>query len=151
MFLSRYNILGAVALGKAKNEKAAAKILFDIVGLETEKYRLGHTKVWKIFEFCIQSYFFICLAILYCTWSIYLVYVFRVCSGFKPAYFPFRKINYCIYSVAKWFRVHFKNVEGFGYWHYTHPDAFFPIFVWCHAVMSYGHFIVCLCSVLNMM
>ena len=53
MFLSRYNILGAVALGKAKNEKAAAKILFDIVGLETEKYRLGHTKVWKMFEFWI--------------------------------------------------------------------------------------------------
>ena len=42
---SRYNILGANALANAKNEKVAAKILFDIVGLETEKYRLGHTKV----------------------------------------------------------------------------------------------------------
>ena len=37
--------MGANALANAKNEKVAAKILFDIVGLETEKYRLGHTKV----------------------------------------------------------------------------------------------------------
>ena len=44
---SRYNILGAKALANAKNEKVAAKILFDIVGLEAEKYRLGHTKVFK--------------------------------------------------------------------------------------------------------
>ena len=43
---SRYNILGAKALANAKNEKVAAKILFDIVGLEAEKYRLGHTKVF---------------------------------------------------------------------------------------------------------
>ena len=43
--LHRYNILGAKSLDKAKNEKAAAKMLFDIVGLENEKYRLGHTKV----------------------------------------------------------------------------------------------------------
>lgn len=46
----RYNILGASALNSAKNEKMAAKILFDIVGLETEKYRLGHTKVWIPYE-----------------------------------------------------------------------------------------------------
>ena len=61
---------------------------------------------------------------------------------------PFRKINYYIYSVAKWFRVHFKYVEGFGHWHYTQPDAFFPFF---SGVVSYDHFIFCLCSVLNMM
>ncbi len=40
----RYNILAAKAVASAKNEKIAAKILFDIVGLEAEKYRLGHTK-----------------------------------------------------------------------------------------------------------
>ena len=33
--------MGAKALASAKNEKAAAQILFDIVGLENEKYRLG--------------------------------------------------------------------------------------------------------------
>jgi hypothetical protein len=31
-------------VSNAKNEKVAAKILMDIVGLEAEKYRLGHTK-----------------------------------------------------------------------------------------------------------
>lgn len=45
IWIFRYNILGGKALSNAKNEKMAAKILFDIVGLETEKYRLGHTKV----------------------------------------------------------------------------------------------------------
>ena len=132
MFLSRYNILGAVALGKAKNEKAAAKILFDIVGLETEKYRLGHTKVWKIFEFWIQSSFYI-LHMKY-LFSMYLEYVVAL----NLLISPFRKINYCIYSVAKWFRVYFKNVEGFGHWHYTNPDAFFLIFclVSCHMAIS---------------
>ena len=74
MFQSRYNILGAAALGKAKNEKAAAKILFDIVGLETEKYRLGHTKVWKIFDFWIQSSFTYIFHMKY-LFSMYLEYV----------------------------------------------------------------------------
>ena len=40
----RYNILAAAAVASAKNDKAAAKSLFEIVGLEAEKYRLGHTK-----------------------------------------------------------------------------------------------------------
>lgn len=43
--IDRYNILAAKTISSAKTEKAAAKVLFDIVGLETEKYRLGHTKV----------------------------------------------------------------------------------------------------------
>ena len=40
----RYNILAAAAVASAKNDKAAAKSLFEIVELEPEKYRLGHTK-----------------------------------------------------------------------------------------------------------
>ena len=40
----RYNILASAAVANAKNDKAAAKSLFEIVGLEAEKYRLGHTK-----------------------------------------------------------------------------------------------------------
>ena len=40
----RYNILAAAAVARAKNDKSAAKALFDIVGLEVEKYRLGYTK-----------------------------------------------------------------------------------------------------------
>ena len=31
-------------MASAKNDKAAAKSLFELVGLEAEKYRLGHTK-----------------------------------------------------------------------------------------------------------
>ncbi len=31
-------------MATAKTDKAAAKGLFDKVGLENEKYRLGHTK-----------------------------------------------------------------------------------------------------------
>ena len=44
---NRYNILAAKAMANAKNDKAAAKALFEMVGLEVEKYRLGHTKVNK--------------------------------------------------------------------------------------------------------
>merc|ERR1712013_748974 len=44
-FKSRYNILAA-AVAKAKNDKAAAASVIDTVGLEKEKYRLGHTKVF---------------------------------------------------------------------------------------------------------
>ena len=42
--LNRYNILAAEIMARAKNDKMAAKGLFDQVGLESEKYRLGHTK-----------------------------------------------------------------------------------------------------------
>lgn len=45
-FKVRYNILAAAAVAKAKNDKATAKAVLDAVHLETEKYRLGHTKVF---------------------------------------------------------------------------------------------------------
>ncbi len=45
-FKQRYNILAATAVAKAKNDKAAAKAVLDVVKLEAEKYRLGHTKVF---------------------------------------------------------------------------------------------------------
>merc|ERR1719365_85721 len=45
-FKSRYNILAAGLVAKAKNDKAAAKAVLDFIKLEPEKYRLGHTKVF---------------------------------------------------------------------------------------------------------
>merc|ERR1719510_142347 len=45
-FKSRYNILAAGAVAKAKNDKAAANAVLNTVGLEKEKFRLGHTKVF---------------------------------------------------------------------------------------------------------
>merc|ERR1719336_2388293 len=45
-FKSRYNILGAAAVAKAKNDKAAAGAVMDIVKLDKEKFRLGLTKVF---------------------------------------------------------------------------------------------------------
>merc|ERR1719422_851331 len=45
-FKSRYNIIGASAVAKAKNDKAAAQAVMDIVKLDKEKYRLGHTLVF---------------------------------------------------------------------------------------------------------
>merc|ERR1719391_192999 len=46
-FKSRYNILAAKAVAKAKNDKAAAGAVLDIaVKLDKEKFRLGHTKVF---------------------------------------------------------------------------------------------------------
>ena len=45
-FKGRYNILGASAVAKAKNDKAAAGAVMDIVKLDKEKFRLGHTKVF---------------------------------------------------------------------------------------------------------
>merc|ERR1712213_77522 len=45
-FKSRYNILAAAGVAKAKNDKSAAKAVLDVVKLEAEKYRLGHTKVF---------------------------------------------------------------------------------------------------------
>merc|ERR1712088_284617 len=45
-FKSRYNIIGASAVAKAKNDKAAAGAIMDIVKLDKEKFRLGHTLVF---------------------------------------------------------------------------------------------------------
>merc|ERR1719420_1131998 len=45
-FKSRYNIIAAKAVAKAKNDKAAAAAVMDIVKLDKEKFRLGHTKVF---------------------------------------------------------------------------------------------------------
>merc|ERR1712213_60174 len=46
-FKSRYNILAAKAVAKAKNDKAAASAVLDgAVKLDKEKFRLGHTKVF---------------------------------------------------------------------------------------------------------
>merc|ERR1712227_1079775 len=45
-FKSRYNILAAGAVAKAKNDKAAAGAVMDVIKLEKEKFRLGHTKVF---------------------------------------------------------------------------------------------------------
>merc|ERR1712072_998748 len=45
-FKSRYNILAANECAKAKKDKDAAKAVLEKIGLEPEKYRLGHTKVF---------------------------------------------------------------------------------------------------------
>ena len=45
-FKARYNIIGAAAVAKAKNDKAAGQAVMDIVKLDKDKYRLGHTKVF---------------------------------------------------------------------------------------------------------
>merc|ERR1719510_2831288 len=45
-FKARYNILAAAAVAKAKNDKAAAGAVMNIVKFDPEKYRLGHTKVF---------------------------------------------------------------------------------------------------------
>merc|ERR1711994_903173 len=45
-FKLRYNILAAQLVAKAKNDKAAAAAVLNAVGLEAEKFRLGHTKVF---------------------------------------------------------------------------------------------------------
>merc|ERR1712241_645632 len=45
-FKSRYNILAAMAVAKAKKDKDAAKAVFDAIKLDPEKFRLGHTKVF---------------------------------------------------------------------------------------------------------
>jgi len=45
-FKSRYNILAAKLVAKAKNDKAAAGAVMDVVKLDKEKFRLGHTKVF---------------------------------------------------------------------------------------------------------
>merc|ERR1711994_604004 len=43
-FKLRYNILAAKAVAKAKNDKAAAGAVMDVIKLDKEKIRLGHTK-----------------------------------------------------------------------------------------------------------
>jgi len=45
-FKSRYNILAAKAVAKAKNDKGAAGAVMDVIKLDKEKFRLGHTKVF---------------------------------------------------------------------------------------------------------
>merc|ERR1719249_561620 len=45
-FKSRYNTLAAQLVAKAKNDKAAAQVVMDVVKMDKEKYRLGHTKVF---------------------------------------------------------------------------------------------------------
>merc|ERR1712106_373486 len=45
-FKARYNILAAAAVAKAKNDKVAAGAVMDVVKLDKEKFRLGHTKVF---------------------------------------------------------------------------------------------------------
>merc|ERR1719325_456661 len=45
-FKGRYNILAAKMVAKAKNDKASAQAVFDIIKLDKEKWRLGHTKVF---------------------------------------------------------------------------------------------------------
>merc|ERR1712168_816770 len=45
-FKARYNIISAAAVAKAKNDKAAAQAVMDVIKLEKEKFRLGHTKVF---------------------------------------------------------------------------------------------------------
>merc|ERR1719251_613604 len=46
-FKSRYNIIAAQAVAKAKNDKAAATAVMDVVKMDKEKFRLGHTKVFS--------------------------------------------------------------------------------------------------------
>merc|ERR1719447_1316800 len=45
-FKARYNILAATAVAKAKNDKAAAGAVMQVVKFDPEKFRLGHTKVF---------------------------------------------------------------------------------------------------------
>merc|ERR1719336_2927659 len=45
-FKARYNILAASVVAKAKNDKAAAGAVMDVVKFDKEKFRLGHTKVF---------------------------------------------------------------------------------------------------------
>merc|ERR1712121_164089 len=45
-FKARYNIITAQAVAKAKNDKAAAQVVMDVVKMDKEKFRLGHTKVF---------------------------------------------------------------------------------------------------------
>merc|ERR1712168_1575042 len=45
-FRARYNILAAKVVAKAKTDKSAAGAVMDVIVLDKEKFRLGHTKVF---------------------------------------------------------------------------------------------------------
>merc|ERR1712042_357632 len=45
-FKSRYNILAAAAVAKAKKDKDAAAAVMKVIASDPEKFRLGHTKVF---------------------------------------------------------------------------------------------------------
>merc|ERR1719150_1875432 len=45
-FKSRYNILAAAAVARAKKDKDAAGAVMKVIQLDPEKFRLGHTKVF---------------------------------------------------------------------------------------------------------
>merc|ERR1719438_404685 len=45
-FKERYNILAAAAVARAKKDKSAAGAVMDVIKLDKEKFRLGHTKVF---------------------------------------------------------------------------------------------------------
>merc|ERR1712051_739747 len=45
-FKSRYNILAATAVAKAKKDKDVGRAVFKAIKLDPEKWRLGHTKVF---------------------------------------------------------------------------------------------------------
>ena len=45
-FRSRYNILAAQEVARAKNDKSAAREVLQVIKLDAEKFRLGHTKVF---------------------------------------------------------------------------------------------------------
>jgi myosin heavy chain 6/7 len=45
-FKERYNILAAAAVAKAKKDKDAAGAVMKVIGLDPEKFRLGHTKIF---------------------------------------------------------------------------------------------------------
>merc|ERR1712098_414984 len=45
-FKTRYNIIAAQLVAKAKNDKVAANGLLEHIKLDKEKYRCGHTKVF---------------------------------------------------------------------------------------------------------
>merc|ERR1712008_2017 len=45
-FKERYNILAAAAVAKAKKDKDAAGAVMKVIGIDPEKFRLGHTKIF---------------------------------------------------------------------------------------------------------
>jgi myosin heavy chain 6/7 len=45
-FKERYNILAAAMVARAKKDKDAAGAVMKVVGLDPEKFRLGHTKIF---------------------------------------------------------------------------------------------------------
>merc|ERR1711936_1175012 len=45
-FKARYNILAAREVARAKTDKTAARAVLEVIKLDTEKFRLGHTKVF---------------------------------------------------------------------------------------------------------